>query len=244
MPITTTDNAGKLLNRVAVECGLEPSADPFGSTDPSFVQLRYLLNTAGEELAISYPWELLIKQHGFTTLDTDTGNYDLPDDFLYMIDQTGWERKENVPITPVNAQEWAYLLGRDLVTSTIYASFRFKDGKFSLFPQPPPNDLDIHYEYISCLWVQDGQNPELFKQECDDGGDIPQYDRTLISRYLKVKFLEAKGFDTTKAQDDFNQIFTFLTGKDKAGKVLNIGGANNFPYIDVYRNLPDTGYGM
>lgn len=246
MPITTIDTASNILNRVAAEIGVEPVIDPYSTPDATFVQMRYLLNTAGEELAQSYPWELLIREHQISTLDTDTGDYPLPDDFYYMINQTGWERKENVPLFgPLSPQDWQYLLGRDLVSSTIYASFRLQDGQMRLFPQPPPNGLDIHYEYVSKNWVLDqDEDPEVYKDQVTKSTDKVLYDRTLIARYLKLKILESKGFDTTKAQADFNQIYAFLTGHDKGAEVLNAGGRFGvFPYLSTIRNLPDTGYG-
>lgn len=246
MPSTTLINAETIINRVAAECGVQPVNDPFGTNDPTFVQLRFLLNTAGEQLLQEYPWEILQKEESFITTDTDSGNYDLPEDFSYMIDQTGWERSQNVPLGgPLSPQDWSYLLGRDLVNHTIYASFRLTEGLFKLFPQPPPENLDINYEYISKNWVIDGTNPDILKDAVIIGADIPMYDKTLITRYLKMKFLEAKGFDSTKAQDDFYQTFSFLTGKDKGAGILNAGrGGRGYPYLDGYRNVPDTGYGL
>lgn len=244
MPATTLITANECLNRVAAEIGVAPIADPFASQDPVFVQMQYLLNTAGEELYQAYPWEILTRQHQIVTTGADTGDYDLPDDFGYMINQTGWERSQNVPLFgPLSPQDWTYLLGRDLVNETIYASFRLDEGKFRLFPQPPPVGLDVNFEYISCAWASDGAVPPIYQKEVTTGSDIPLYDRTLITRYLKVKILEAKGFDTQKAQDDFNQTFSFLTGLDKGAPVLNMGRSRGFPYLNIWRNVPDTGYG-
>lgn len=245
MPITTLTTANNILNRVAAEVGIQPVTDAYSAPDPSFVQMRYLLNTAGEELLMAHRWELLVKETSITTSDTDTGDYPLPTDFFSMLNQTGWERSQQVPLYgPLSAQDWQYLLGRDLVSHTIYASFRINEGKFRLFPQPPPDNLDIHYEYLSKNWVQDGEQEQIQKSEITRGSDIPLYDKTLIARYLKVKFLEAKGFDTTKAQDDMNQVFSFITGQEKGAQILNVGrGGRRYPYLDSYRNLPDTGYG-
>lgn len=244
MPITTIATATDILNRVAAEVGLQPVTDPYSSADPAFIQMQYLLNIAGEELALSYPWELLNKQANIQTQNLDTGVYPLPADFLYMIDQTGWERSQNVPLCgPLSAQDWQYLLGRDLVTSTIYASFRIKDGTFNLFPQPPPDGLNIFYEYISKNWVLDVEQT-TYKDGVTKGTDKPLYDKTLISRYVKVKFLEAKGFDSTKAQADFNQTYGFLTGTDKGSQILRAGRrGGGVPFINMFNNLPDTGYG-
>ena len=236
--------ANDILNRVAAEVGLEPVDDPYGSTQQEFKQMTYLMNIAGEELCQIYPWEFLMREHSVQTLSTDSGNYDLPDDYLYMLNQTGWERAENVPLFgPLSPQDWQYLLGRDLVSHTIYASFRIQQGKFTIFPQPPPDGLDIHFEYVSKNWVEDSSSGN-FQDRVKVGADTPMFDRTLLSRMIKVKFLEAKGLDTTKPQADLNQSFQMLTSHDKSAPILSAGRTGRgFPYLDGFCSVPDSGYG-
>ena len=124
---------------------------------------------------------------------------------------------------------------------TVY-TFRLREGEFKIFPQPPPAGLDIHFEYQSKNWVDQGGTPG---DKVLAGTDVVLFDRTLITRYLKLKWLESKGFDTTKPQDDFNVAFNFITGKDKGGEVLSMGrGGKAFPYLDTYRNTRDGGYGL
>jgi len=243
MTLSNVITANEVLNRAAAEVGIEPVGDPLSSPDSTFVKMRYLLNTAGEELSIAYPWEFLVKSHQIITAPGDSGEYDLPSDFHYMINQTGWERQENVPLGgPLSAQEWTYLKGRDLASNTLYASFRISEGKYRMYPEPPPSGLDINFEYISNKWVADGQATPTYKTSVEVGTDKPLFDKTLITRYLKLKWLEASGFDTIKAQADFNQAFSFLTGFDKGAGVLNAGTRRGFPYISM-ANVPDTGYG-
>jgi hypothetical protein len=57
---------------------------------------------------------------------------------------------------------------------------------------------------------------------------------------LKVKWLEAKNFDTTKAQADLNQIFSLLTESDKGAPVLNMAGHRGRLWS---MNTPSTGFG-
>jgi hypothetical protein len=245
MAISKTITAADAINRAAVECGLLPVSDPYASSDEAFIQLKFLLQTAGEDLVLAHPWEFLNREFEVLTGPADSGVYDLPDDFIQMIDQTGWERAGNVPLFgPLTPQDWAWLKGRDLVDSTIYASFRLNQGKFNLFPSPPPEGLDINIQYQSNEWVEDGLSLGTFKSEIVRSGDIILFDRTLITRLLKVKFLDAKGFDTTTAQQDFNQTFNFLIGKDKGGTILNAGGRSyGIPYLDFY-SIPDSGFGI
>ena len=238
--------AAEILNRVAAEVGIAPIISPLESQDPFFIQLRYLLNTAGEELMQAYPWEQLVREHSITTAVDDDGDYDLPDDFGYILNQTEWDNTNNVPMGgPLSASEWTYLKGRDLASNTLYASFRIAQNKFKVFPNPPSVGLNLSFEYISTAWVWDGAttNP-VFKDEVTLASDIPLFDKTLITRALKVKYLESGGFDTTKAQGDYNQIFAFLTGNDKGAPILNAGrGRGGFPYLSSW-NTPDTGYGL
>lgn len=245
MTTTSAINANEILNRVAAEVGLDPVADPWADASQHFLQMRYLLQTAGEEMTMAFDWEWQVGEHTIVTGPLESGDYDLPDDFYQMLDQTGWERSQNVPLFgPLSAQDWTYLLGRDLVSSTIYASFRIKDGQFSIFPQPPPEGLQIHFEYQSKNWVSDGQPTPNLSDTLSTGSEIVLFDRTLITRYLKLKWLESKGFDTTKPQDDFNVVFGSLTGKDKGAEILSAGrNSRAFPYLDSRYNTPDSGYG-
>ena len=236
-----------IINRVAVEVGLTPVTDVFSTEDPAFRQLTFLLTTAVQELMEMYPWQVLTREFQLTTGVDEIGIIDLPLDFGYMIDQTGWERKENVPlIGPLSAQDWTYLLGRDLVGSTIYASFRFDQNKLFIFPNNPmPAELDINFEYISRNLIQEvPSDPVTYTDEALKPGDIPFFPPHLITRFLKVKFLEAKGFDSQKAEDNFWQAFYSWSGKDNSAPILNVSRwQRGYPYLNGYSNLPDTGYG-
>ena len=244
MGISTVSSANDIINRVAAEIGVAPIADPFGSDDPTFVRMRYLLNIAGEELVEANKWEQLLKEHQILTLDGDTGAYDLPDDFSHMVNQTGWEHSQNVPLGgPLTSEAWAYLKGRNLASNTLYVSFRIAEGKFNVFPAPPPVGLDINFEYVSTGWVRSATQPYTYTDAVTSGDQVPIFNRTLISRYLKLKILSATGFATGDAQDDFNQMFSFLTGTEKGAPILNAGGSRGYPYLNGY-NVPDTGYGL
>ena len=244
MPQMNIGTAGDIINRVAAEVGLRPVVDPYSELDDAFVQMQYLLDIAGEELVMAYPWEFLTKSHQILTALGDTGEYDLPEDFAYMIQQTGWERSENVPLGGgLTPQEWTYLEGRDLAQNTLYASFRLAQGKFNIYPTPPPVGLDINFEYISLVWTEQPIVPLSTPQNEIKNNTLILFDKTLISRLLKAKFLEASGFDASKAQADFAVMFNMMTGKDKSPSILNQGGGRRgFPYLDGY-NIPDTRYG-
>lgn len=243
MEYTTATN---VLNDAAVELGLAAVTDPVANTDQAYVQLRYLLNSAGRRLVRMHKWERLVADHSITTDSADDGEYALPDDFGYMIPQTGWEQTDNVPlIGPLSAQDWTYLKGRDLVDQTIYASFRLQKGVFTIYPNDPvPDGLEITFEYISDEWVLDTDGTTRQKA-VDAGTDEILYDRTLITQLTKALWLDSKGFDSTRVWASFNELFEALTGQDKSAPVLNAGMSRSrlFPLLHPLYNTPDTGYG-
>lgn len=237
-------NASDIINRVAAEVGLTPVSDPYSTSNAAFTQLTYLLNIAGDELAVFHDWNILRKEHTFTTALNDTGNYALPSDFRRLIDRTLWDRTNDEPlIGPLSPQEWSALLGRD-TPSVSNMSFRLTNGEFFIYPHDPVGVVrDIAFEYVSNQWVVDVGGTE-YSDNVTTGSEFPMFDRVLIGRYIKLKFLLAKGINATSAQDDFNQIFERLTSQEKGGRILNAGRANGaFPFINPVDNIGNTGYG-
>lgn len=244
MPRLATAN--DIINRAAVESGLPKSGDPVGSTDELFVQLTELLNGAGQELVELWPWEILVKPFQIVTLQYDTGTYDLPDDFAYMIDQTGWELTTGAPMGgPLSAQDWTYLKGMDLANQSIYASFRLIENKIKILPSPPPAGLDINFEYISRDWLAQ-QNATTNRHDLiQAGADLVLFDPIMTVKFLKAKFLEAKGFDSTGARIEFDTLFSGRTGRDTGAQVLSASsGSSSFPYLNPYYNVGSTNYGL
>jgi general stress protein CsbA len=240
---TTVTTADVVINRVAAEVGLVPVVDPLGSSDASFVQLVHLLNTAGDELAVLYNWEAMRREHTITTAAIDTGNYALPTDFDRIVDNSAWDRTSDLPMYgPLSAQDWQALLGR-AVTNLINLGWRITEGEFQVYPTPVGVVADIYFEYQSNNWIV-ATDGTTYKNSVTVNSDVILFNRVLISRYLKLKFLMAKGLDATAAQDDFNQMFDMLTGQDKGAGTLSAGADNgSYPFINAYRNIGNSNFG-
>ena len=237
-----------IINRAALEVGLLPSPTPTNDQDEAFIQLVGLLTGAGQELCELHPWQVLVRRYEINTNpanDGTSGSYDLPDDFNYMIDQTGWDRKNRVAIGgPLSAQDWTYLAGRDLVSQTIYASFRQVDGKIDIYPQPAPEDMLITFEYISRNWLMEQGQTIPNRDDVGAGSDLCVLDPQLTIKFLKLKFLQAKGFDTSAAGLEFDTMLNSRIGKSEGAPVLSASNSTRgFPYLTPYGNTGDTGYG-
>ncbi len=236
----------QIVNQVAVETGIPKQSDIFASNDPATAQLIALADACGYELLQDEAWEGITREHQFITQDGDDGKYELPEDFAYIINQTAWDRTNNVVLGgPLSPQEWQYLEGRDLVSSTIYATFREVENQFWLFPQPPVPGIEIAYEYISRNWVLVKGVAGDFSDTLSNSADVILYEPHLFERLLKLRFLEARGFDTQMAAAQYDKSLNSWSGKDKGAPVLNQGRKHTgIPYLDGLYNTPDSGFGM
>lgn len=249
------ETANTLINRVAVEVGLPAASDPLASTDEAFIQLAGLLTTCGQELVELNAWQVLRNKIDFTTsdgsLDTQLGDgvtvgvggvYDLPADFSYMFDQTGWDQTNDWRLGgPVSAQCWAELTAN--TTDPIVVQFRQADNKLEVYPQPISTGQNITFEYISRYWVKEVGQSAANTDVISTGTDVVLYEPILVQKFLKVKFLEAKGFDSTIARREFENIFLGRTGRDTGAPILSTSGTRGgIHYLDG-GNVRDTGYG-
>jgi hypothetical protein len=239
------DTAKSIVNAVAAEVGLTPVVDPFVSTDPAFTQLCAILTSAGRELFAMNEWQALNKNYTVVTANGDSGNYNLPADFGYIIDQTGWDPTNRLPLGgPVTPQNWAYLVNTGLSTSTIYVTFKLDQMQFQILPQPPPVGQTLTFQYVSRWWVAVTAAPTVPAQDSVLlSTDVVLYEPILIQKLLKLRFLEAKGFDTTSAANQFINMFNSFTGKDQAAQTMNMARMRVFPYLG-WRNIPETNYGL
>lgn len=170
--------------------------------------------------------------------------YPLPAGFSNMLDQTGWNRTTRLPLGgPVNAQQWQYLKGRQqgIVFNVL---FRPDDDTIRIYPDTnPPGLQTIAFEYITRFWVSTVGSQEVTDADVPTKStDIIFFDPLLMTRRLKLDWLSAKGFDTSAARDDYEDILELVKNADGAAPLLNLRGGGGEPLLSI-GNLPITGYG-
>jgi hypothetical protein len=237
------ETANALINRAAVEVGLNADNDPVASPDETYIQMQALLDSLGQELVNLYDWPILVRTLTIDTQADDSGVYDLPDDYDHMINQTAWDMNNTVPVTgPLSPQQWQYLEGTNLVSQSLYASLRQFDNKLEVYPQPAPPTI-ITLEYISRNWVMEqGQTvPNL--DSVSTGSDFVMFDPLLVVKMLKLKYLQAKGLPAQDAAMEFDTMLQARMSKAQGAPMLNAGRSmRGYRYINGW-NAPDTGYG-
>ena len=229
----------QILNQAAGELGLTQPATVTSLTDVQSIQLLSMLQSAGNELLLYYPWEQFAKQFTIALVAAQE-DYALPTDYSYFRDQTQWDATNHWPLLgPKSAQEWAWLKN-SFVATLPRMRYRIQGDKFKVFPVPPTGTTQTFYmEYISNYWVAVTAAPTVpAKALITLDTDIVLYDPWLMVKFVKLKFYELKGFNTSGVRADFMRIFESLTGKDTGAEKLSLAPQFQTPYIGAW-SIPD-----
>lgn len=160
--------AQAVLTQAALELGLvqstgELGTDAFEATDPNVLQLTALLKKAGRELVDEADWTHLRQEYSIRTQSPAEasavahqriGVYLLPRDWRNMVDQSGWNRTNRLPLGgPLSEQEWQYLTSR--MTGVVFTVlFRPMQQMLHLYPSGNiPDGQAITMAYKSSFWV-------------------------------------------------------------------------------------------
>lgn len=236
-----------IVQNIASLVSYPTPADPAGDVDPAVQQMVQAVNLAGIDLLSLYDWERLTKTYSIT-IQADGPNqtqkaFSLPVDFYEFVDQTQWNSTNQWPaIGPISPQMWQNLIVRP-VLPTLSFYWQVRDRKLYIL-SPPTSPQTLTFFYQSVAWVQDQDNPDLYKNRATKNGDIIILDSYLVTLLARAKWLEMKGLDSSAAMRDFQVNFENRKGNEKGAPVLTMARDYTFPYIQPLSNTPDTGYGV
>jgi hypothetical protein len=237
-----------VIQQAMVEMGLPKPNQITASADVTVQQMLALLNRAGAEMVLGYPWEQLTKEYVFNTdgatLSADglTLSKSLPSDWSYFLDQTQWDRTNHWPLLgPKTAQEWQWLKG-GLLSSGPRIRYRVVGGKLEMFPGAQVTS-EIAMEYVADTWVASSTLNNTYYNEVKSDTDEVLFDAWVITAYLKLKYWEAKGLDTTAYAKDFLGIWEARIGKNKGAPVLTLAPRARTMLIGI-NNIPDGSWNV
>ena len=244
------------IQQAMVEMGLPRPNEAVASQDAIVQQMVALLNRTGNDFVLGFPWEQLIKEHIITTVE-GVSRYDMPADWSYFIDQTQWDRTNHWPLLgPKTAQEWQWLKG-GLLSSGPRLRYRVVSGAFEIWPVPsatntPIGDSNVTgvfapwtlaMEYVSDRWLKSADQANTYFAECTNDTDILLFDPWVVTAYLKLKYWEAKGLDTTAYTKDFLTVWESKLGKNKGAPVLTLAPRARTMLIGI-NNVPDGSWNV
>lgn len=235
-----------IVQNVAALVSYPTPSDPAGDTDPAVQQMVQAVNLAGLDMLALHDWQELTKSYSVSiTADTPGQTekaFALPTDFYEFVDQTQWNSTMQWPaIGPVSPQQWQALLVRQtLPTLSFYWQVR---GNSLYILSPPTSAQTLTFFYQSIAWVTDGDDPTTYKNRATKNSDTILLDSVLMTQLTRAKWLELKGLDSSAAMRDFQVAFENRKGNEKGARVLSMVRNATFPYLNPFRNSPDTGFG-
>jgi hypothetical protein len=165
--------------------------------------------------------------------------YALPSDYATQIDRTHYDKSKRwAMLGPETPQQWQWLKSSYISTGP-RLRYRIMGGLFQIWPIIATPEY-LGFEYVSNGWVNPTTSP---KQTLTLDTDVCMFPDRLMILGLKLKYFEAKGFETASIQRDYDRVLNQIKAADHGSPSLSMTPTLSEILIGS-SNLPDTGYGF
>lgn len=198
----------------------------------------YTLNTTYNDGGL-YQTNVDFISYETSTFTFQKVKYAMPTDYDATIPRTHWDKSKRWEMLgPEDAQQWEWLLSGYISTGP-RIRWRIFQGKFQIWPGTSTNEL-LGFEYRSKAWAEaaDGTPKNSFTADTD----TCIYPDRLIVLGTKLKYFEAKGFDTTAMYRNYREELETCIAQNTSAANLSFAPRPGTVLIG-YDNLPDSGYG-
>jgi hypothetical protein len=165
--------------------------------------------------------------------------YSLPSDYESLVPRTMWDKSKHWEMLgPEDAQQWEWLLSGYISTGP-RIRWRLLGAYFQIWPGMSTAEY-LGFEYRSKGWAQaaDGTVKNSFTADTD----TCIYPDRLMVNATKLKYFEAKGFDTTAMYRNYAMELEAAKALDMSSANLSLAPRPGTVLIG-YDNIPDSGYG-
>lgn len=165
--------------------------------------------------------------------------YALPTDYDAIVPRTQWDKSKRWEMLgPESPQQWEWLLSGYISTGP-RIRWRLYGDYFQIWP-PTTTAEYLGFEYRSKGWALSASGAVKNSFTADDDTCIFP-DRVMVL-FTKLKYFEAKGFDTTALYRDFMMELETVKAQDMSAATLSFAPRPGTVLIG-YDNIPDSGYG-
>lgn len=164
-----------------------------------------------------------------------------PSDFDRPVDRTQWDKSKHWEMLgPSTAQQWNWLKSGWISTGP-RIRFRPMGGYFAIWP-PLGTTENLSYEYQSKYWVLVTAGTAVSKQAFSVDTDTCIFPDPLMRLMIKLKYYEAKNFDTTAIYREFMVQKDIAKANDAGSPTLNMA-PRPADILIGWNNIPDSNYG-
>ena len=165
--------------------------------------------------------------------------YALPSDYDSIVPRTQWDKSKHWEMLgPESAQQWEWLLSGFISTGP-RIRWRLLGGYFQIWPGYSANE-NLGFEYRSKGWALSSGGTVQNSFTADT--DTCIYPDRLMVLSTKLKYFQAKGFDTTALYRDYLTEFETSVAQDTSAANLSFAPRPGSVLIG-WDNIPDSGYG-
>lgn len=165
--------------------------------------------------------------------------YALPTDYDAIVPRTQWDKSKHWEMLgPEDAQQWEWLLSGFISTGP-RVRWRLYGDYFQIWPGFSNAEL-LGFEYRSKGWARTAAG--VAKNSFTLDTDTCIYSDRLMVLSTKLKYFEAKGFDTTAMYRNYMTELETVMAQDSSFANLSFAPRPGNVLIG-YDNIPDSGYG-
>lgn len=235
--VTTTGNwnpATRQITGIPSTAGLTTQFMIVGSGFPNATFIESV-DSATQVTASQFPQST---QVGGTIFFQKT-KYDLPVDYDSIVPRTQWDKSKHWEMLgPEDAQQWEWLLSGFIATGP-RVRWRLLGPYFQIWPGFS-NAEQLGFEYRSKGWAADVAGAA--KNSFTVDSDTCIFPDRLMVNMTKLKYFEAKGFDTTAMMRNYITELETDIAQDTSFANLSLAPRPGTILIG-YDNIPDSGYG-
>ena len=165
--------------------------------------------------------------------------YDFPADYDAIVPRTQWDASKRWELLgPEDAQQWEWLLNGYISTGP-RIRWRLFGDYFQIWPGLSTAE-NLVFEYRSKGWARSAAG--VVKNSFTADNDTCVYPDRVMVLMTKLKYFQAKGFDTTALYRDLITELETAIAQDTSAANLSFAPRPGNVLIG-YDNIPDSGYG-
>ena len=165
--------------------------------------------------------------------------YALPSDYYSTVNRTHWDKSKRWEMLgPESPQQWEWLLSGYISTGP-RIRYRLLGAYFQIWPGMNAGEL-LGFEYRSNGWANSAAGAAKTSFTADN--DTCIYPDRVMVLSTKLKYFEAKGFDTTAIYRDYLMELETAIAQDTGAANLSFAPRPGTVLIG-YDNIPDSSYG-
>lgn len=166
--------------------------------------------------------------------------YALPADYDAIVPRTQWDKSKHWEMLgPEDAQQWEWILSGFISTGP-RVRWRLFGSYFQIWPGFSNSEL-LGFEYRSNAWAATAAG--VAKTSFTIDTDTCIYPDRLMVLMTKLKYFEAKGFDTTAMFRNWSRELETCMAQDQSAPNLSFAPQPGSVLIG-WNNIPDSNYGQ